>query len=139
MVPRTPQPRPTASTTAAGKRDGGGSPSRSGGDGKPVAEVDLCAGLWDRAEDGGYARSYIGPTDSMSGRAMPGRRGRLVELRPAFLARRKNGDCALERMTRWSHTPVEGKEEQARTERLTRGPGLSAQCGGDNGLHGVKR
>jgi hypothetical protein len=139
MVPRTPRPRPTASTTAAGKRDDSGSPSRSGGDDKPVAEVDLCAGLWDRAEDDGSARSYIGPTDSVSGRAMPGKRARLVELRPAFIARRKNDDCAPERMTRQSHTPVEGKEERAQIERLTRGPGLSAQCVGDNGLRGVKR
>jgi hypothetical protein len=139
MVPRTPRPRPTASTTATGKRDGGGSPSRSGGDVKPMAEVDLCAGLWDRAEDGGSARSYIGSTDSVSGRAMPRRRAQLVELRTAFIARRKNGDCTPERITRRSHTPVEGKEERAQTERLTRGPGLSAQCGGDNGLRGVKR
>jgi hypothetical protein len=46
--------------------------------------VELRVGLWDRAEDGGSARNYIGPTDSVSGRAMPGRSARWLSSDPPF-------------------------------------------------------
>ena len=39
----------------AGKLNGGGPPSHTSGDGKLVATLESHVGLWDGAEDGGFA------------------------------------------------------------------------------------